>query len=102
MLKNPHPGDILKEEFLDALGLSQNYLAQAIGVPANRINEIIRGRRGITADTDLRFSRFFGLSEGYWLRLQNVYDMMQAWRSAGKDIKKIKPCKLEEEPPKTQ
>lgn len=96
-LNNPHPGEILQEEFLEALGLSQNALAQAIGVPANRINEIIRGRRGITADTDLRLARFFKLSEGYWLRLQNTYDMMEARRKVGKDIGKIKPFKTKEE-----
>ncbi len=95
-LKNPHPGEILQEEFLEPLDLSQNALAQAIGVPANRINEIIRGRRGITADTDLRLARFFKLSEGYWLRLQNTYDMMEARREVGKDIGKIKPHKMQE------
>jgi antitoxin HigA-1 len=91
LLKNPHPGEILQAEFLEALGLSQNALAQAIGVPSNRINELVRGRRGITADTDLRLARYFGLSEGYWLRLQNSYDIMQARREAGKLIDRIKP-----------
>ncbi len=91
LLKNPHPGEILNLEFLEPLGMSQNALAQAIDVPANRINEIIRGRRGITADTDLRLARYFGVSEGYWLRLQNTYDMMEARRSFGKMIKKIRP-----------
>lgn len=95
-LKNPHPGEILQEEFLEPLNLSQNALAQAIGVPANRINEIIRGRRGITADTDLRLARFFKLSEGYWLRLQNTYDMMEARREVGKSISEIKPYKIGE------
>ena len=90
-LDNPHAGIILQEEFLDPLGLSQNALAQAIGVPANRINEIIRGRRGITADTDLRLARFLGMSEGYWLRLQNTYDMMETRREVGSIIGKIKP-----------
>lgn len=90
-LKNPHPGEILQEEFLQALGLSQNALARAIGVPSNRINELVRGRRGITADTDLRLARYFGLSEGYWLRLQNTYDMMEVRRGAGKTIARIKP-----------
>lgn len=93
LLNNPHPGEILQEEFLEPLGLSQNALAQAISVPANRINEIIRGRRGITADTDLRLARFFKLSEGYWLRLQNTYDMMEARREVGRDISQIVPCK---------
>ena len=71
--------------------MSQNALAQAIGVPSNRINDIVRGRRGITADTDLRLARYFGLSEGYWLRLQNTYDMMEARREAGTSIIRIKP-----------
>ena len=93
MLKNPHPGEILQEEFLKPLNMSQNQLAKAIDVPANRINEIIRGRRGITADTDLRLARFFKLSEGYWLRLQNTYDMMEARRETGKAINKIHPYK---------
>lgn len=96
-LKNPHPGEILQEEFLEPLGLSQNALAQAIGVPSNRINEVVRGRRGITADTDLRLARYFGLSEGYWLRLQNSYDMMEARRDAGKAILRIKPYQNREE-----
>jgi addiction module HigA family antidote len=95
-LDNPHPGIILKEEFLQPLGLSQNGLAQAIGVPANRINEIVRGRRGITADTDLRLARFFKLSEGYWLRLQNTFDMMQAHRDMGKAISQIKPFEAQD------
>lgn len=90
-LSNPHPGEILQEEFLEPLGLSQNALAQAIGVPSNRISELVRGRRGVTADTDLRLARYFCLSEGYWLRLQNTYDMMEARREAGKVIDRIKP-----------
>lgn len=97
LLNNPHPGEILQEEFLEELGLSQNALAKAIDVPANRINEIIRGRRGITADTDLRLARFFGLSEGYWLRLQNAYDMMEAHRSvSAAALRKIKPFTKQE------
>jgi len=90
-IKNIHPGEILAEEFLAPLGLSQNQLAQAIGVPTNRINAIVRGTRGITADTDLRLARFFRLSEGYFLRLQNAYDMMEARRAQGRGIGKIKP-----------
>jgi|GEM_PF-643871 len=91
-LKNPHPGEILQEEFLEPLCMSQNELAIAIDVPSNRISEIVRGRRGITADTDLRLARYFDLSEGYWLRLQNAYDMMEVKRSkAEKAIYSIKP-----------
>ena len=94
LLKNPHPGEILKEEFLDEIGISQNALAKAIDVPANRINEIVRGRRGITADTDLRLARYFELSEGYWLRLQNSYDMMEVRRESMRQIDRIKPFEM--------
>ena len=79
-LRNPHPGEILKEEFLKEIGMSQNQLAHAIGVPGNRIHAIVNGTRNITGDTDLRLCRFFGLSEGYFLRLQNAYDTMEAKR----------------------
>ncbi len=90
-LKNPHPGEILKSEFLDELGMSQNALADALGVPRNRIHAIVNGTRGITADTDLRLCRFFRLSEGYFLRLQNAYETMEAKRAAGEKIARIKP-----------
>ena len=90
-LRNPHPGEILKEEFLVELGMSQNQVAQAIGVPPNRIHAIVKGTRDITADTDIRLSRFFGLSEGYWLRLQNAYDLMEARRKLGSAIRNIEP-----------
>jgi addiction module HigA family antidote len=93
-VKNPHPGEILQEEFLEPLGLSQNALAQAISVPSNRISEIIRGRRGITADTDLRLAKFFQLSEGYWLRLQIDYDIMEVRRKNEQSINNIQPIKL--------
>src|SRR5437763_12029932 len=83
-LRNPHPGEILKEEFLKEIGMSQNHLAHAIGVPGNRVHAIINGTRSITADTDLRLCRFFGLSEGYFLRLQNAYDTMEAKRRIAK------------------
>jgi addiction module HigA family antidote len=90
-LKNPHPGEILKYEFLDELGMSQNALADALSVPRNRIHAIINGTRGITADTDLRLCRYFQLSEGFFLRLQNAFDMMEAKRKAGAKIARIKP-----------
>lgn len=89
-LHNPHAGEILKEEFLVPFGLSQNALAKAIGVPANRIHAIINGTRSVTADTDLRLSKFFGLSEGYWLRLQNLHDMREAKRALGNKLDAIK------------
>ena len=96
LVKNPHPGDILQEEFLAPLGLSQNFLAKAIGVPANRINALVRGLRGMTADSDLRLSRFFGLSQGYWLRLQNTYDIMEVKRDHEPDISAIQPYVMPE------
>jgi len=92
-LRNPHPGEILKVEFLDEIGMSQNKLAEAIGVPGNRIHAIVNGTRDITADTDLRLCRFFGLSEGYFLRLQNAYDTLEAKRRVSAEIAKIRPYK---------
>lgn len=92
-LHNPHPGEVLKLEFLDEIGMSQNQLAHAIGVPTNRIHAIVNGARSVTADTDLRLCRFFGLSEGYFLRLQNAFDTLEAKRRTAKDIAKIKPYK---------
>ncbi len=68
------PGELLSEEFLLPMGISQCRLAKEIGVPPRRINEIVKGKRAITADTDLRLFRFFGLSDGYWLRAQAAYD----------------------------
>src|SRR3972149_10571801 len=74
-LKNVHPGEVLLEEFLVPMKLSQNALARAIGVPPRRINEIVLGKRSITADTDLRLARYFGLSEGFFLGLQTDFDL---------------------------
>ena len=91
LLKNPHPGDILKYEFLDEIDISQNALARAIGVPANRIHSIVKGLRDITVDTDLRLCKFFKLSEGYFLRLQNAFDTLEAKRKISPIIAKIKP-----------
>lgn len=88
---NPHAGEILKEEFLNELNMSQNALARAINVPANRIHAIVRGDRSITADTDLRLCKFFGLSEGYFLRLQVAYELLEAKRLLTTKIAKIKP-----------
>ena len=84
-LPNIHPGEILLEDFIEPMGLTKNALANAIRVPATRIGEITRGARAITADTDLRLSRYFGTSEGYWLRLQNAYDLEQARRAGRYD-----------------
>jgi addiction module HigA family antidote len=70
-----HPGEILFEEFLKPLGISQYKLAKDISVPPRRINEIVQGKRSITADTALRLARYFGLSERFWLNLQSRYDL---------------------------
>ncbi len=70
-----HPGEILLEEFLKPMGISQYRLAKDISVPPRRINEIVHGKRGVSADTSLRLERYFGLSEGFWLRLQARYDL---------------------------
>ncbi len=91
LLKNPHPGDILKEEFLNELGLSQNKLADSIHVPRNRIHAIIKGQRSITADTDIHLCAFFDVSEGYFLRLQNAYDLMETKRHLKKNALAITP-----------
>src|SRR5579863_4149727 len=92
-LRNPHPGEILKEEFLNEIGMSQNQLAHAISVPPNRIHAIVKGTRDITADTDLRLCKFFDLSEGYFLRLQNAYDTMEAKRRIAAKVARIKSYK---------
>jgi addiction module HigA family antidote len=70
-----HPGEVLQEEYLDPLGLTQHRVAVAINVPPRRINEIVHGKRGITADTALRLARFFGTTERFWLNLQGRYDL---------------------------
>ena len=94
-LRNPHPGEILSAEFLGELGMSQNRLARAIGVPGNRIHAIVNGTRDVSADTDLRLCRYFGLSEGYFLHLQNAYDTLEAKRRIAAQVARIKPYKAE-------
>lgn len=85
------PGELLKEEFLEPLGLSQYRLAKETGIPAQRIGQIVLGRRSITVDTDLRLCRFFGLSDGYWLRAQAAYDTEVARRKLEPELAKITP-----------
>ncbi len=87
----PHIGEVLQEEFLEPLELSQNALAIAIGVPSNRINAIIRGQRSITADTDLRLTKYFGLSKGYFLRLQNNFELLKAEQKIANEVSNIVP-----------
>jgi addiction module HigA family antidote len=90
-LPNPHPGEILAEDFLKPMNLSQTALARAIGVPPRRINEIVLGKRAITADTDLRLARYFGMSEGFFMGLQTDYELMERKRAIGDKLKNIRP-----------
>ena len=85
------PGEMLLEELLKPMGISQYRLAKEIGVPPQRIGAIIGGKRAVTADTDLRLCRFFGLSNGYWLRAQAAYDTEVAQDALAKTLAKIKP-----------
>ena len=85
------PGELLAEEFLKPMGITQYRLAKEIGVPAQRIGDIVMGKRAITADTDLRLCRFFGLSNGYWLRAQAAHDTEVAERELGASLNGIRP-----------
>ena len=88
-LPNIHPGEVLLEEFLKPLGISQNRLARAMGVPPRRINEIVHGKRAVTADTALRLARALGTSEQFWMGLQADYDLEEARKAARSDLKKV-------------
>jgi antitoxin HigA-1 len=90
-LKPVSPGELLLEEFLLPMGITRYRLAKEIGVPAQRIGEIVAGRRAITADTDLRLCRFFGLSNGYWLRAQAAYDTEIAEEALADQLERIRP-----------
>jgi addiction module HigA family antidote len=85
------PGELLWEEFMVPMGLSRYRLAKEIDVPAQRIGDIVKGKRAITADTDLRLCRFFGLSNGYWMRAQTAYEIEVAQHELAPVLKKIKP-----------
>lgn len=89
-LKNIHPGEILKEEFLYPLGISAYKLAKAIGIPQTRISEIIKGNRRITADTALRFSKYFGNSAKFWLGLQDDFDIEEEKNHKKEELNAIK------------
>jgi addiction module HigA family antidote len=86
-----HPGEMLLEEFLTPMGLTQRDLASGIHVPYQRVNEIINGRRGITPSTALRLAKFFGNSEGFWMNLQLRWDLFQARRSEARELSRITP-----------
>jgi addiction module HigA family antidote len=85
------PGELLREEFLAPMGITKYRLAKEIGVPAQRIGDIVAGKRAITADTDLRLCRFFGLSKGYWLRAQVAHDTEVAEETLSAALEKIRP-----------
>lgn len=91
LLHNPHPGEILSEDFMKPMSLTQNALARAISVPPRRINEVVLGKRAVTADTDLRLARYFGLSEGFFLGLQADFELMERRRKIAEELKTIRP-----------
>src|SRR5712691_13382923 len=101
-LPNTHPGEVLLEEFLTPMGISQNALARAIGVPPRRINEIVLGKRAITADTALRLAAFFGNSESFWLGLQADYDLEETRRGIGKDLLRVEQVRAEYRIPRSR
>jgi len=84
-----HPGEMLLKEFLEPMGLTQRQLAHAIGVPYQRVNEIVNGRRGVTASTALRLSRYFGTTAGFWMNLQQRWDLYFAGQEEAKELKGI-------------
>jgi len=92
-LQNIHPGEVLYEEFLLPLNISQNKIAREVGVPPRRINEIIHGKRSITADTSLRLAKYFGVNKNYFLGLQKDFDLEECERKIAKQISLIKPIK---------
>ncbi|MCU7919146.1 MAG: HigA family addiction module antidote protein [Candidatus Thiodiazotropha sp. (ex Epidulcina cf. delphinae)] len=88
-LPNIHPGEVLLEAFLKPLAISQNRLARAMGVPPRRINEIVHGKRAISADSAIRLARALGTSEQFWMGLQTDYDLEEARKAARNELKKV-------------
>ena len=89
-----HPGEVLMEDFIGGFGIMQNKLAVSIGVPPRRINEIVHGKRGITADTAIRLARYFGTSEEFWMNLQSHYELRLKRRMLRDKIAEITPLKV--------
>ncbi|HSO68412.1 MAG TPA: HigA family addiction module antitoxin [Arachnia sp.] len=89
-----HPGEILMEDFIEGFGITQNRLAVSIGVPPRRINEIVHGKRGITADTAIRLARYFGTSEEFWMNLQTNYELRLERRVLRDKVAAIIPLKV--------
>jgi len=93
LLAETHPGRTIAEDVLKPLGMSVNALAKELHIPATRLNDIVRGRRGVTADTALRLARYLGTSAQFWLNLQSAYELRVAERSKGRGIKKSVRCR---------
>ena len=89
-----HPGEVLMEDFIEGLGITQNKLAVSIGVPPRRINEIVHGKRGITANTALRLAKYFGTSEEFWMNLQSHYELRIERRALHDQLAEITPLKV--------
>lgn len=94
MIEPIHPGEVLMEDFIHGFGITQNKLAVSIGVPPRRINEIVHGKRGITADTAIRLARYFGTSEEFWMNLQSQYELRIGRRMLQDQIAGIAPLKV--------
>ncbi|MCT1616223.1 HigA family addiction module antidote protein [Kocuria indica] len=88
-----HPGEILMEDFIEGFGITQNKLAVSIGVPPRRINEIVHGKRGVTADTAIRLARYFGTSEEFWMNLQSNYELRLERRALRGQMDVIQPLR---------
>ncbi|MCZ2404500.1 HigA family addiction module antidote protein [Paenarthrobacter sp. Z7-10] len=93
-IKPIHPGEVLMEDFIVGFGITQNKLAVSIGVPPRRINEIVHGKRGITADTAIRLARFFGTSDEFWMNLQSNYELRLERRTLRDKVALITPLKV--------
>ena len=94
MIEPIHPGEILMEDFIQGFGITQHKVAVAIGVPPRRINEIVHGKRGITADTAIRLARYFGTSEELWMNLQSNYELRLERRALRDKVAAITPLKV--------
>ena len=95
-LRNVHPGEVLLEEFLKPMSISQNKIARDVGVPPRRINEICLGQRAISIDTAIRMGKYFSIEPEFWLNLQNIYDMEEVGRVRADIYNKIIPCALQQ------
>lgn len=89
-----HPGEMLLEEFLKPMGISQRDLADAIHVPYQRVNELVNGRRGVTSSTALRLSKYFGNSAGFWMSLQYRWDLFQTMKKEAQELERIQPVQV--------